>query len=179
MNNQPWIADDVRASLEGELIEAFKTELTEGPAGTGLIVDEQRFKFVRQELGMYYPDDLHGALPYVLIGFLRFGVPALPDENDLAHVVQLLNIRCHGYDNPHENPVHWQEMRRIARSQEEAVSQFSKRQARSIRLWLEAIQNSKVFLPEWSTSEDLGYAIAYWLEREGNENAGQGKRCHP
>jgi hypothetical protein len=161
MDSKPWITGEMRTSIEAELIGAFKTDLINGPAGMELVVDEQKFKFVREELQTYSPETLHGALPYVLIGFLRFGMPTAWDVSCLGCVVSFLNIKLHPYDDPDES-YRWEEMRRISQWREKAVSRFSVRQVRAIRLWLEAVRDSGIFLPDWVDSDQLGYAIAYW-----------------
>jgi hypothetical protein len=173
MDNMPWIADEARASIEAKLIEAFKTELTTGAARTDVVIDEQRFKLLREELYLYYPDDLQVALPYIMIGFLRFGVPTVWDVVELGAVILFLNIADHPYDDPLENPDDWQRARESAQFKERAVSKISGRQACAIRLWLEAVRDSGIFFPDDADSEHLGYAIAYWSEREGDKRSSE------
>ncbi len=121
---------------------------------------------VRDELELYEPDDLHGALPYVLIGFLRFGVADTTDRVHLGYVLMFLNARGYPWDDPSKTPAQRKLCRTMGLEKEQYVSGFSVREARAIRLWLEAVRDSGIFHPDDYASENLGYALTYWQARE-------------
>ena len=149
MNSRNFISDKAAREIESELREAFASEE---------IIEKEKFRLVRGELELYEPKDLHGALPYILIGFLQFGVSDIEDEVHLGYVLQFLNIRNYPWERPHD--------RFFGKQNEAAVSRFSIKEARAIRLWLEAVHGSGVFRLDSSAGEYLGYALAYWRDRE-------------
>jgi hypothetical protein len=63
--------------------------------------------------------------------------------------------------------------RTYGQEKDAAVSSFSVREARAIRLWLEAVRGSGVFRLDSSAGEYLGYALAYWREREQGASVDQ------
>ena len=164
MNSRNFISDKAAREIESELREAF---------GSDEIIEEEKFLLVRGELELFEPKDLHGALPYILIGFLRFGISDVTDEVYLGYVFQFLNIRNDPWDRPDENRAAQELARRRVQEREAGVSSFSVREARAIRLWLEAIRGSGVFRLDSSAGEDLGYALAYWREREQGASVDQ------
>ena len=158
MNPYRWITDEAARKIESELLGAFPL--------CDSIVEEERYKQVREEIFCYYPDDMLGALPFMLLGFLRFGAASVKDTVELCRIVHYLNITNHPWDDPSICPDGNPEWERLsAQSKEEAVSLFSARQACAIILWLDAIRGSQFFSPDDDESRDLDYAIAYWSAR--------------
>ena len=161
MNRRHWIPDEAARMIEAKLREAF---------GCEAVVEEEKFKLVRDELELYEPDDLHGALPYVLIGFLQFGVADVKDEVHLGYVLMFLNARGYPWDDPSKTPEQQKLYRTMGLEKEQSVSGFSVREAHAIRLWLEAVRDSGIFYLDDNDSENLGYALAYWQAREQGQS---------
>jgi hypothetical protein len=162
---------DEKYSIDKKIVARIELELRLAFGISDPIIDEKKFKLVRQELYLYYPDTLQRALPYVLIGFLRFGVGP-EDTSALDEVIQFLNIKGEPYDERYETRNSWQRIRKNDKDKEEAVSQYSNRQAHAITIWLEAMQ---IFVTSVGT-ERLGYAIAYWSERSRESERDGSKR---
>ena len=161
MKDHPWIDSETAARLKSELVAAF------GVSGPPL--EEWRFKLVREELLGYYPDDLLIAVPYVLRGFLRFGVRDSLDEDALDFVLLFLDIECRLNDELTGGSLS-EGVRKLARSKEASVSGFSDRQAYAIRLWLEAVGACGVLFDQ----EKVNCAIEYWSRREGGRGPSGG-----
>jgi hypothetical protein len=166
MDVKSWIADELRTPLERELIKAFETELVGRFGTTDFVVDEQNFEHVCWELNTYCPETLQSALPYVLVGFLRKRELTREEAIAITPVAMFLNIRSYPHSDLRENLGDWRSALARAQGKEGEVSGFSEYQAHAIRLWLEAVRNSGVFLTEETTTTDLNYAIAYWSDRE-------------
>jgi hypothetical protein len=163
---ESWIPEEVRVSVEPELLKAFETELLKQFGSIDFVIDEQKFVLVCEEMESYTPETLASALPYVLVGFLRLRELTVEQAIAIASVLMLLNVRDYPFSDPRENPEDWQSALARAKDREKAVFYFSDHQSHAIRLWLEAVRNSHVFLPGESAYTDLNYAIAYWSDRE-------------
>lgn len=155
MNQFPWIDRQTAERVASEVRKAFGME--------DLLLEEERYKYIRQELYLYYPDDLLVGIPYTLLGYLQFGVPTDADFGDLIVVLQFLNIESHPYVDPESHIPGLSESQQIAQEKKSSVAGLSREQARAIRVWLEAIKDCGIF---WYDTEELDYALAYWRQHE-------------
>jgi hypothetical protein len=148
---------------------AARVELTIGHAFSvsDSANDEGKFRQVREELNLFCPDTLQKAVPYILIGFLRFGITSIDDEIALKDVIEFLDMNGVPRDERYESRESWKEIRRIEQSKREAVSQFSESQGNAIRIWLETMLDFRFI--EFLDSKRLNSAIAYWSDRKGSK----------